>query len=164
MAGVSKIILVGNLGRDPEARYPPNGTLNVQFSMAVTRRFSDQGGQQQEKTNWFRVTAWGRLAETMVNLSESGALRKGRQVYVEGRLDAREYQDQNGQTRTSLDVNASEFQLLGSRSEFEGGMGAGFGEASPGEPASGGSGGARSAGWRRCCRHRTPEPPRGRAG
>ena len=130
MAGISKVIIVGNLGRDPEVRYTPNGTMNVQFSVAVNRRYRDQSGQQQETTTWYRVTAWGRLAESMVSLTESGALAKGRQVFVEGRLEPREYQDQSGQTRTSLDVNASEFQLLGSRGEFEAGGGGGFGDES----------------------------------
>ena len=93
--------------------------MNVQFTMAVSRRWTDQSGEQQEKTNWFRVTAWGKLAETADNLTQQGALRKGRQVYVFGRLDPREYQDQNGQTRTSLDVSATEIQLLGSRADSE---------------------------------------------
>ncbi|HEU5431896.1 MAG TPA: single-stranded DNA-binding protein [Thermomicrobiales bacterium] len=146
MAGISKVIIVGNLGRDPEVRYTPNGTMNVQFSVAVNRRYRDQSGQQQETTTWYRVTAWGRLAESMVSLTESGALAKGRQVFIEGRLEPREYQDQSGQTRTSLDVNASEFQLLGSRSEFEGG-GGGFGDESSfsrSAPQSGGGGGSRA--------------------
>lgn len=115
MAGVSKVILIGNLGRDPETRYTPNGTMNVQFSMAVSRRFNDSSGQQQERTNWFRVTAWGRLAETLDGLSQRGAVTKGTQMYVEGRLDSRDYQDQNGVNRTSLDVNMTEFQLVGGR-------------------------------------------------
>ncbi|MEA2522996.1 MAG: single-strand DNA-binding protein [Thermomicrobiales bacterium] len=123
MAGVSKVILVGNLGRDPETRYTPNGTMNVQFTMAVSRRWTDQGGQQQERTTWFRITAWARLAETLDSLTQNGALAKGKQVYVMGNLEAREYQDQQGQTRTSLDVRADEVQLLGSRADAEGGMG-----------------------------------------
>jgi len=122
MAGISKVILVGNLGRDPETRYTPSGVMNVQFSMAVTRKYNDSGGQQQEQTTWFRVTGWGRLAETMDGLTQRGFLTKGKQVYVEGRLEAREYQDKDGQTRTSLDVNANELQLLGSRGDSEGGF------------------------------------------
>ena len=118
---LAKIILIGNLGRDPETRYTPSGKLNVQFSMAVSRRFNDQSGQMQERTTWFRVTAWGQLAETMVKLAEQGALAKGRQVYVEGRIESREYTDQNNQQRTSLDVNATEFQLLGPRLDGTGG-------------------------------------------
>jgi single-strand DNA-binding protein len=122
MAGISKVILVGNLGRDPETRYTPNGTMNVQFTMAVSRRYRDQAGQDQERTNWFRVTLWGRLAETGDRLTQSGYLAKGKQVYVEGRLDTHEYQDQQGQTRFSLDVNATELQLLGGRGDADGGQ------------------------------------------
>ena len=110
MAGIAKITLVGNLGRDPETRYTPNGKMNVTFTMAVSRRFNDQSGQQQERTNWYRVTAWGGLAESLDRLAQNGYLAKGKQVYVDGRLEAREYQDQQGQTRTSLDVTANELQ------------------------------------------------------
>ncbi|MGI8643041.1 MAG: single-stranded DNA-binding protein [Thermomicrobiales bacterium] len=140
MAGLSKVILVGNLGRDPETRYTPNGTMNVQFSMAVSRRYNDSSGQQQEQTNWFRVTAWGRLAETLDGLTQRGFVTKGRQVYVEGRLDAREYQDSNGVTRTSLDVNMTEFLLVGNRGDTGGDGGIG------GEPGGGGNTGARNQG------------------
>jgi single-strand DNA-binding protein len=125
MAGIAKITLVGNLGRDPETRYTPNGTMNVTFTMAVSRRFTDQSGQQQERTNWYRVTTWGKLAETTDRLAQNGYLTKGKQVYVDGRLEAREYQDQQGQTRTSLDVTANELQLLGSRADSEGSFGGG---------------------------------------
>jgi len=141
MAGISKVILIGNLGRDPETRYTPTGAMNVTFTLAVNRTFRDQSGQQQERTNWFRVTAWGKLAETLVNLSEGGALVKGKQVYVEGRLEAREYQDQQGQTRTSLDVNATELQLLGSRADAEG-----IGQFSSGGARGSGSGGQLDGG------------------
>lgn len=133
MAGVAKVTLIGNLGRDPETRYTPSGVMNVQFSMATTRRWTDQGGQQQERTTWFRVTAWRKLAETLDRLTQDGYLAKGKQVYVLGNIEAREYQDQNGVNRTSLDVTADEIQLLGSRGDGEGG---------------GGGGGARSQGQR----------------
>lgn len=128
MASVSKITLVGNLGRDPETRYTPNGRMNVTFTLAVNRRRTDASGNLQESTNWFRVTGWGRLAESLDKLTQQGALAKGRQVFVAGNFEAREYQDQNGQTRTSLDVNADEVQLLGSRGdggEFGGPVGSG---------------------------------------
>ncbi len=125
MAGISKVILIGNLGRDPETRYTPSGAMNVQFTMAVSRRYRDNSGQDQERTNWFRVTAWAKLAETLDNLTQQGYLAKGKQVYVEGRLEAREYTDQNGATRTSLDVSATEFQLLGQRGDTDGGFGGG---------------------------------------
>lgn len=141
MAGVCKVILVGNLGRDPETRYTPNGAMNVQFTMAVSRRFTDQSGQQQERTTWFRVTGWGRLAETLDSLTQSGYLVKGKQVFVLGTLEAREYQDQQGQTRTSLDVRAEEVQLLGSRADtgpMAGtGPGAGVGKPAEGEALEG---------------------------
>ena len=118
MAGISKIILIGNLGRDPETRYTPSGTMNVRFSMAVSRRFRDSQGQDQEKTNWFNVTAWGRLAETLDNLTQRGFVAKGRQVYVEGRLDLNEYNDrETNEKRYSLDVYATEFQLVGNRGD-----------------------------------------------
>ena len=131
MAGIAKVILIGNLGRDPETRYTPNGRMNVQFTMAVSRRFNDGSGQQQERTTWYRVTGWGNLAETMDKLAQSGYLAKGKQVYIEGRLEPREYQDQQGATRTSLDVTANEIQLLGQRGDSD----AGF----SGEGGSGGS-------------------------
>jgi len=120
MAGVAKITLIGNLGRDPETRYTPNGQINVQFSMAVTRQWTDQGGQRQERTTWFRVTAWRKLAEIMDQLTQNGALVKGKQVYVLGTIESREYQDRDGNTRTSLDVTADEFQLLGTRADSDG--------------------------------------------
>src|SRR5215217_1459016 len=138
MAGIAKITLVGNLGRDPETRYTPNGKMNVTFTMAVSRRFNDQSGQHQERTNWYRVTAWGGLAENLDRMAQNGYLAKGKQVYVMGTLEAREYQDQQGQTRTSLDVNADEVLLLGSRADGEGG---GTGGSSG---ASGGGRGGRS--------------------
>jgi len=139
MAGIAKITLVGNLGRDPETRYTPNGRMNVQFTMAVSRRFNDQSGQQQERTSWYRVTAWGGLAETLDRMAQSGYLVKGKQVYVDGRLEPREYQDQQGQTRTSLDVTANELQLLGSRADADGGFsgGGGYGAAAGAGAAAG---------------------------
>lgn len=117
---LAKVTIIGNLGRDPETRYTPSGALNVQFSVAASRRWRDSQGQEQENTTWFRVTAWGRLAETLVNLNERGALVKGRQVYVEGRIESREFTGSDGQVRTSLDVNANEVQLLGSRQDNQG--------------------------------------------
>lgn len=117
MAGFAKVMLVGNLGRDPETRYTPSGSMNVQFSMAVTRRRTDQGGTVQENTTWYRVTGWGRLAETLDRLTQQGYLAKGKQVFVSGNLEQREFTGQDGQARTSLDVNADELQLLGGRGE-----------------------------------------------
>jgi single-strand DNA-binding protein len=122
MAGIAKVTIVGNLGRDPETRYLPSGVMNVSFTMAVTRRRTDQNGQQQESTTWFRVTAWRKLAEIIDGLAQRGAVGKGRQVLVIGTIEAREFQGQDGQTRTSLDVTAVEFQLLGNRADAEAGQ------------------------------------------
>lgn len=107
---LAKVTLIGNLGRDPETRATPSGATNVTFSVATSRTYNGQ-----ETTTWWRVTAWGRLAETLVSLQQQGALGKGRQVYVEGRVEAREYQDRAGATKTSLDITANEVQLLGPR-------------------------------------------------
>jgi single-strand DNA-binding protein len=123
MASVSRVILIGNLGRDPETRFTQNGVMNLSFTMATNRRRTDQNGQPQDVTTWFRVTAWRRLAETMNTLAEQGALVKGRSVYVSGSLEAREYTDRQGVNRTSLDVNADEIQILGARADVEGGIG-----------------------------------------
>jgi single-strand DNA-binding protein len=119
MAGYSKVIVVGNLGRDPETRYTPSGAMNVNFSLAVSRRFRDSSGQDQERTNWFRITAWGRLAETLDGLTQRGYLAKGKQVLVEGRIELNEWTDQQGEKRASLEVTANDFQLLGTRADSE---------------------------------------------
>jgi len=106
--------------------------MNVQFTKATNRRWTDANGQQQENTTWFRVTAWGKLADSMNKLAEQNYLTKGKSVFVSGNLDAREYTDRNGVTRMSLDVFANEIRLLGGRGdEGEGGFG--------GEPRSGGN-------------------------
>ncbi len=141
---VANITIVGNVGGDPETRYTPNGTMNVRFSVAVNHRRTDQSGQQHETTNWFRATAWGKLAEIVDNLTQQGAMRKGRQVFVSGRLELREWQDQQGQTRTSADVNVDQFQLLGSRAEGEAQMGGG-GERRDSDEQSGGNAGANES-------------------
>lgn len=133
MAGLAKVTLVGNLGGDPETRYTPQGTMNVNFSIAVSRRFKDSSGQDQERTTWFRVTAWGRLAETIDGLVQRGYVGKGRQVYVDGRIESREWTTNEGEKRTSLDVTANEFQMLGNRPDGQGGNeGGGSGDNSGG--------------------------------
>lgn len=108
----NKIIIVGYLGRDPELRYIPDGTPVCDFTVATTERRKDKSGETQEVTTWFRVTAWRRLAELA-----SQYLSKGRQVYLEGRLTQREYQDRDGNTRFSLEVNASDIHFIGSRGD-----------------------------------------------
>jgi single-strand DNA-binding protein len=108
----NKIIIVGYLGRDPELRYIPDGTPVCDFTVATTERRKDKSGEPQEVTTWFRVTAWRRLAELA-----SQYLSKGRQVYLEGRLTQKEYQDRDGNTRFSLEVNASDIHFIGSRGD-----------------------------------------------
>lgn len=126
----AKVTIIGNVGRDPEVKYTPSGAMNVNFSVATNRRWRDSQGQDQEKTTWFRITAWGRLAETMVNLNERGFLVKGRQVFVEGRIELNEFTGNDGQQRASLEVTANELQLLGGRQDGQQGggqQGGGFG-------------------------------------
>ncbi len=106
-----KIIIIGNLGRDPELRYTPQGTPVCNFPVATNERWRDSAGEWQDRTTWFRVTAWGKLAEIA-----NQYLSKGRQVYVEGRLSVQEYTDRNGVLRTSLEVRASDIHFIGQRS------------------------------------------------
>jgi single-strand DNA-binding protein len=118
----AKVVIVGNLGRDPETRYTPSGALNVQFTIAASGRRRSGDQQEQENTTWFRVTAWDRLAERLVTMTERGYLNKGRLLYVEGQLEARQYTDNSGQARQSLDVTMTDFQFVGSRQDNQGGQ------------------------------------------
>ena len=104
----NKIILVGNLGRDPELRYTPQGTPVCSFSMATNERRKDKTGEMQDHTSWFRVTLWGRQAETA-----SQYLTKGRPVYIEGRLRLEEWTDRDGKQRFTLEVHGTEMQFIG---------------------------------------------------
>lgn len=104
----NKIILVGNLGRDPELRYTPQGTPVCNFSMATNERRKDKTGEMQDHTTWFKVTLWNRQAETAAQY-----LQKGRPVYIEGRLRVEEYTDRDGKLRHSLEVNATDMQFIG---------------------------------------------------
>jgi single-strand DNA-binding protein len=104
----NKVILVGNLGRDPELRYTPQGTPVCSFSMATNERRKDKNGEMQDQTTWFRVTLWNRQAETAAQY-----LQKGRPVYIEGRLRVEEYTDRDGKQRHSLEVNATDMQFIG---------------------------------------------------
>ncbi|PYS92023.1 MAG: single-stranded DNA-binding protein [Acidobacteria bacterium] len=110
----NKIIVVGNLGRDPELRYTPQGTPNCTFSLASNERRKTSAGEQQDITTWFRVTVWGKRAETVAQY-----LSKGRSVYVEGRLHVEEWTDRDGKPRFTLEVNASDVQFIGSANEGE---------------------------------------------
>jgi single-strand DNA-binding protein len=116
--GVNKVILIGNLGKDPEVRYMPNGTAVANITVATSETWKDkQTGEQKEKTEWHRVVFYRRLAEIAGEY-----LRKGSKVYIEGRLQTRKWQDQSGQDRYSTEVIADEMQMLDSRgSGFEAG-------------------------------------------
>jgi len=110
--GVNKVILVGNLGANPEVRYTQGGQTVANLRIATTERWTDKSGQKQEATEWHRVVVWGRQAEIV-----SQYLTKGRQVYIEGRIRTRQWQDQSGQKRYSTEVVAQNVQMLGSRGE-----------------------------------------------
>ncbi len=109
MAGLNKVMIIGNLGRDPEMRYTPNGAAVTTFSVAVNRRWTSQDGQPQDETEWFNVVAWNKLAETC-----SQVLSKGRLVYVEGRLRTRSWDGQDGQKHYRTEVIASDVRFLDS--------------------------------------------------
>ena len=118
------VVVVGNVGRDPEMRYTPNGTAVTNFTVAVNRRWKNQDGEQQEKTTWFRVTAWGKLAEVC-----NEHLSKGRLVLVEGEVEASAWMGQDGEPRATLELRAQNVRFLG-------GKGATSGEAQAEEHAS----------------------------
>jgi single-strand DNA-binding protein len=141
MAGVNKVIIVGNLGRDPEVRYTPDGTAVANFSVATSDQWTDkQTGEKKERTEWHRIVAWRRLGEICGEY-----LSKGRQVYVEGKLQTRSW-EQDGVTRYTTEIIASDVQFIGGRG----------GAAGPG--AQGGTqGGGQGRGQR--ADQGYPEPP-----
>ena len=128
----NKITLVGNLGRDPELRYTPQGTPVCSFTMATNERRKDKVGETQDVTTWFRVTLWGRQAETA-----SQYLTKGRPVYIEGRLRLEEWTDKDGKQRFTLEVHATDMQFIGSRGD-EGASGSSRGGHDTGGSTKGG--------------------------
>src|SRR6476661_7100099 len=138
MASVNKVILVGNLGRDPETRYTTGGEAVTNVSIATTDSWKDKAGEKQERTEWHRVAFFGKLAEIAGEY-----LKKGSQVYVEGRLQTRKWQDKEGQEKYTTEIIADRMQMLGSRA---GGGGGGGGEPPPErERATGGGKPAGSA-------------------
>ena len=116
MASVNKVILIGNLGRDPETRYMPDGGAITNISVATTDVWKDKAGEKQEKTEWHRVAFFGKLAEIAGEY-----LKKGSQVYVEGRLQTRKWQDKDGNDKYTTEVVADRMQMLGSRQGMGGG-------------------------------------------
>ena len=118
---LNKAMLIGNLGADPEVRTTPGGTRVATLSVATSRTWTDRGGSQQEKTEWHRVVAWDRLAEICERY-----LKKGDRVYVEGRIEYRQWEGKDGQTKYTTEIRAREMVMLGGRGDarFEGSSGA----------------------------------------
>lgn len=117
-----RVIIVGNVGRDAEMRYTPSGVPVTSFSVAVNRRWNSATGEQQEKTTWFRVTCWRKLAETAGQY-----VKKGQRILVEGEVEAQAYIDREGTPRGTLELTASNFKFLSARAETSEGPGAGAG-------------------------------------
>ena len=129
---VNKVILVGNVGRDPELRYTSSGTAVANFSLATSRRYKDRDGNRQEQTEWHRVVAWARTAEIVNQYAN-----KGKQLFIEGRLQTRQWEDRDGNTRYTTEVVADNIQLLG-RAGGGGGNGSGdYGDPGPSGPDGG---------------------------
>lgn len=135
---VNKVILVGRLGQNPEVRYTPSGAAVANFSVATNESWTDKSGQKQERTEWHRVVVWGKLAELCGQY-----LTKGRQAYVEGRLQTRQWQDKDGQTKYTTEVQAQTVQFLGGNAGASAGMGAND-EYGGGRPAARGGGNANA--------------------
>ncbi len=131
MASVNKVILLGNLGRDPELRYTPGGQAVANFTLATNERYTTKDGEKQERTEWHRIVAWGRTGEICAQY-----LSKGRSVYVEGRLQTREWEDKEGGKRRTTEIVANNVQFVGGR-----------GEGGSGGPPSGGGGGGGGGGF-----------------
>lgn len=110
MSGYAKITIVGRLARDPEMRYTPSGKSVTSFSVPVSRNYTGPDGERKEETEWYRISAWGRLSEVCNNY-----LKKGSWVLIEGRLSTRTYVDRDGKERFSLDVTANEMRMVGDR-------------------------------------------------
>ncbi|WP_449413779.1 single-stranded DNA-binding protein [Pandoraea soli] len=160
MASVNKVILVGNLGADPEVRYMPSGDAVANIRLATTDRYKDkQSGEFKELTEWHRVSFFGRLAEIV-----NEYLKKGSAVYIEGRIRTRKYQAQDGTERYSTEIVADQMQMLGGRSGGEGGgggysRGGGGDEGGGGGYSRGGGGGGGSGGGG--ARQQAPAKPSG---
>ena len=112
MASVNRVILIGNLGRDPELRYTQTGQAVTNFSIATNEKWKDKEGQPQERTEWHRIIVWGKPAENCAQY-----LQKGRSVYIEGRLQTRDWEDREGNKRQTTEIVAQTVQFLGGRGE-----------------------------------------------
>jgi single-strand DNA-binding protein len=115
---VNKAILVGRLGRDPETRFTGGGQAVANFSLATDHSYKDRNGERQKKTEWHKIVAWGKLAEIIQKYVKKGSL-----IYIEGRIETREWQDKEGQKRTSTEIIANEMRMLGGKGDGSGGGG-----------------------------------------
>jgi single-strand DNA-binding protein len=144
MASVNKVILIGNLGRDPETRYTTGGDAITNLNIATSEQWKDKSGEKQERTEWHRVVLFGRQAEIAGEY-----LKKGRSVYIEGRLQTRKYTDKDGVEKYSTEIVGDRMQLLGSRDGAGGGGDADFGGEGGARPSSGVAGGVAGGGGSR---------------
>lgn len=110
MAGINKVLLIGNLGDDPEIKYTTSGSAVANFKIATSERWKDKDGNKQERTEWHRIVAFGRLAEICAEY-----LTKGKQVYIEGRIQTRQWDDKDGNKRYTTEIVANEMQMLGGK-------------------------------------------------
>ena len=125
--GVNKAILVGNLGKDPELSYTQSGIARCRFPLATSESYTTNAGERQDRTEWHNIVVWGKLAETVAKF-----LQKGRQVFIEGRIQNRSYDDKEGIKRYISEINAARVTFLGSRNEGYGGGGPSSGPSGPG--------------------------------
>jgi single-strand DNA-binding protein len=117
---VNKVILVGRLGRDPETRYTGGGQAVANFSVATDESYKDRNGERQKRTEWHKIVVWGKQAEIAQQY-----LKKGSLIFIEGRIQSREWQDKEGQKRTAFEIVANNFRMLGGRGDSAGGAGRG---------------------------------------
>jgi single-strand DNA-binding protein len=134
MASLNKVMLIGNLGKDPEVRYTTSGTAVASFSIATSERFKNRSGEWEDKTEWHNVTLWGRLAEIAGEY-----LAKGKTVYIEGRLQTRKWQDRDGRDRYTTEIVADKMQMLGGKGEGGGRQGSGKSSDEAGQAGQAGS-------------------------
>ena len=147
MAGVNKAIIIGNLGSDPELKYTPSGQAVANFSVATTESYNDAQGQRQDRTEWHRIVVWGKQAETCGRY-----LSKGRQVFIEGKIQTRQWDDRDGNKRYTTEIVARDVRFLGNRDSnnagmSQGGQGGGYqGGYGGGQSDQGGQGGGYGGG------------------
>lgn len=115
MASLNKVMLIGNLGKDPDIRYTEGGTAVANFSLATAEKYKNKAGDYEEKTEWHNITAWGKLAEICGDY-----LAKGKQVYIEGRLETRKWTDKEGNDRYTTGINADKMVMLGGKGPSDG--------------------------------------------